>query len=54
MEPVTVSVNDAMKAIGIGRNKVYDLIKAGSLQTVRIGRRRVIRVDSIKKLVGAE
>lgn len=54
MEPVTISIDDACKAIGIGRNKVYDLIAAGSLDTIRIGRRQLVRVDSIKKLAGAK
>lgn len=54
MEPVTITIADACRVIGIGKNKVYDLINDGTLATVRIGRRQLVRVDSIKKLAGAE
>ena len=53
MEPVTVSIADACKATGLGRNSIYNLINSQVLTTVRIGRRQLVRVDSIKKLVGA-
>jgi excisionase family DNA binding protein len=52
MEPVTVTVPDACKAIGIGRTKLYELIDGGKLETVRIGQRRLIKTSSIRRLVG--
>ncbi|MCK8457040.1 helix-turn-helix domain-containing protein [Sphingomonas faeni] len=53
MEPVTVSIADACKATGLGRNSIYNLINGGTLSTVKIGRRQLVHVESIKKLVGA-
>lgn len=45
MEPVTVTVADARKAlgigIGIGNTKIYELMNAGKLEAVHIGRVRV-------------
>lgn len=52
MEPVTVTVAGARNALGIGTTKIYELIGDGRLQTVKIGRRRLIRADSIHALVG--
>ena len=52
MEPITVTVDDAKKAIGIGRTTVYALINDGRLETVKIGRRTLIKTDSIRALVG--
>ncbi len=52
MEPVTVTVSTAMAAIGIGQTKIYELMNNGTLQTVRVGRRRLVRIDSIRALVG--
>lgn len=52
MEPITVTVAGAKKAIGIGHTKLYELINDGTLQTVKIGRRTLIRTDSIRALVG--
>lgn len=51
MEPVLCSVRDAAVALGIGRTKTYELIFNGQLETVTIGSRRLVRVDSIKALI---
>lgn len=47
-------VHEAAKALGLGRSKVYDLIAEGKLQTITIGRRRLVRIASIKALVAPE
>lgn len=52
MEPLTVTVAGARKALGIGTTKIYELIGAGQLRTVKIGRRTLIRTDSIRALIG--
>ena len=52
MEPLTVTVAGARKALGIGTTKIYELIGEGQLRTVKIGRRTLIRTDSIYALVG--
>jgi excisionase family DNA binding protein len=54
MEPIVLSINDTAKALGLGRTSVYALIKAGSLQAVKIGRRTLIKVASIRRLMGTE
>lgn len=51
MEPVTVTVADACKAIGVGRTVVYELLAAGRLESIHLGRRRLIKTDSIRRLV---
>lgn len=53
MQPEAVSVADAAKMIGLGLTKTYDLINAGKLSSVKIGRRRLVRVESIRQLVAA-
>lgn len=52
MEPLTVTVANARKALGIGTTKIYELIGEGQLRTVKIGRRTLVRTDSIYALVG--
>lgn len=52
MEPICTSISDAGKLLGIGRTKVYELINSGKLETVTLGRRRLVRYASIKALVG--
>ena len=51
MEPVTVTVDGAKKALGLGTTKIYELIGSGELETVTIGRRRLVKVSSIRALV---
>lgn len=37
--------------LGVSRTRVYDLIKSGDLQAVKIGRRTLITHESIEALV---
>lgn len=53
MDTLLISIPDAAKALGVGRSKTYELIAAGQLKTVAIGRRRLVKVDSLKALAGA-
>jgi len=51
MEPVTVTVQGARKALGLGNTKIYELIGEGRLKTVKIGHRTLVKTDSIRALV---
>ena len=51
-KPALVSVNEAVAQLGLGRTTVYELIKSGSLTVRKIGRRTMIRQESIDALVG--
>jgi excisionase family DNA binding protein len=53
IEPVLVPINGTCAALGVGRNKVYDLIKEGKLEVVKIGRRTLVKTDSIKAMAQA-
>jgi excisionase family DNA binding protein len=53
MEPLAVSINDTAKALGLGRTSIYELIKDGRLETFKLGRRTLVRVESIRRLVEA-
>lgn len=54
MEPLAVSINDASKALGLGRTSIYALIGDGRLEAFKLGRRTLIRVDSVRRLVAGE
>lgn len=49
--PVSYSVEDAAKALGIGRTFVFQLIKEGKLKAVKLGRRTVIPVKECEALL---
>jgi excisionase family DNA binding protein len=52
MENVLVSIPEACKALSIKRSSIYRLIDAKQLATVKIGRRTLIPVASIRALAG--
>lgn len=52
MEALLCSIPDAAAALGLGRSKIYELIGEGRLETISIGRRRLVRVESVKSLAG--
>ncbi len=47
---LTMRISDAAKALSIGRTTVYKLIGDGTLQTITVGRRRLILTRSIHEL----
>jgi excisionase family DNA binding protein len=52
VERVTCTIAEACSAAGLGRTTLYELISVGALETVTIGRRRLVRVSSLLKLLG--
>jgi excisionase family DNA binding protein len=54
MEPIATSVNGAAKALSLGRTTIYELINSGKLETVKLGRRTLIKTASIRALINPE
>lgn len=54
MDTLLCSIPDAAKALGVGRSKLYQLIDDKRLETVTIGRRRLVRTDSVRALALGE
>ena len=53
VEPLTVRIPRAIELTGIGRSKIYELIQAGDLEIVKVGRCTLVTVASIRRLVGS-
>jgi excisionase family DNA binding protein len=51
MQRPTCTIKEACKASGMGRTKFYELIKGGELKTISVGRRRLVQVPSLLKLL---
>lgn len=51
--PELISVGDALALLGIGRTKLYELIGAKEIETVKIGKRTLIRRASLERFTGS-
>jgi len=49
--PITVTVLQARKLSGLGNTKIWELISVGTLESVRVGRRRLITYRSLEKML---
>jgi hypothetical protein len=52
LEPLTVRIPVAMRLVGIGRSKFYELIASGNIETIKIGRCTPIPTASLHRLIG--
>jgi excisionase family DNA binding protein len=48
---ITASIGEFCKLAGIGRSLVYEMIGDGRLDSITIGKRRLIVLDSYRRLV---
>jgi hypothetical protein len=48
--PLYVPLRDAFEMVGVGSTKGYELINAGIIETVPIGRRRYATFESLARL----
>jgi excisionase family DNA binding protein len=51
---IAVPVNEACQIAGIGRTLLYRLLGEGALESVAIGRRRLIIVASLERLLASD
>lgn len=49
MQPVLHPIKNFCAAYGVGKTKAYELIASGELQTVKIGRKRLITDASARR-----
>ena len=49
--PILLTPTEAAQALGIGRSKLYELMRAGVVESVHIGACRRIPADALEELV---
>ncbi|RVX45448.1 excisionase family DNA binding protein [Nonomuraea polychroma] len=52
-DKLLVTAAEASEMLGLGRTKVYELIAAGELRSVKIGRSRRVPVQALTAFVSA-
>jgi len=53
IRPLLLSIPDAAAALGIGRTLVNELVSMGELASIKIGGRRLVRLDAIEQYVAS-
>jgi excisionase family DNA binding protein len=51
---LTIDITTAARILGIGVNQAYAAAKAGEIPTLRLGRRLLVPVAPLLKLLGVE
>lgn len=51
LTPISLTISDACRVSGLGRTKLYELIRSGLLESTVVGGRRLIRYDSLNQLL---
>lgn len=49
--PLLISIEQAAAALGVSRANLYEIMARGEIDTVRIGRRRLVRVRDLERYV---
>jgi len=49
--PITTTISNFCRLTGCGRSKTYELLAEGTLESIKIGKRRLIVLDSYHKLI---
>jgi hypothetical protein len=50
-KPITITVAEAKRLSGLGATTLWGLIKDGRLQTVTVGRRRLVVLQSLEAML---
>lgn len=50
----TISVSEAAALLGISRNSAYEAARTGQLPTLRLGRRLLVPVPALLRMLGSE
>ena len=54
MDRHAYSISDTARTLSLGRTSIYALIADGRLETFKLGRRTLIKDDSIRRLIDGQ
>lgn len=47
-----MSIQETCDALRLGRTSIFNFIKEGRLETVKLGRRTLVKISSVEALIG--
>jgi excisionase family DNA binding protein len=53
VHPISVRIPVAVQLIGVSRSRIYELIRDGEIETVKIGTTTLIPMDSLERLIAS-
>lgn len=54
IDPVTITVPVAIRASGLGRTKLYELLGRHEIESITVGRRRLINYASLQRFLSGK
>ena len=51
MERLAYSINETARTLSLGRTSIYAMIADGRLEAFKLGRRTLIKAESVRKLI---
>ncbi len=51
--PISVTLQESCRLSGLGMSKIYEAIGDGTLESVTIGKRRLVMYDSLRRMIEA-
>jgi excisionase family DNA binding protein len=51
MERLAYSINETARVLSLGRTSIYAMIADGRLEAFKLGRRTLIKAESVRRLV---
>lgn len=50
-EPISVRIPEAVRLTGLSRSRIYELMKSGEIEFVKVGGSTLIPFDSLQRLI---
>ncbi|MDG5487683.1 helix-turn-helix domain-containing protein [Sphingomonas sp. BGYR3] len=50
-KPITLRIAEACRITGIGRSKLYQLIKAGEIEVIKLGTMTLVSMRSVEEMM---
>ena len=52
-EKMAVTIREATEMVSLGKTKIHQLLANGHLTRIKVGRRTLVTVESLRRLIGA-
>jgi excisionase family DNA binding protein len=50
-EPISVRIPEAVRLTGLSRSRIYELMKSGQIEFVKVGSSTLIPVDGLRRFI---